>query len=444
MTAADLSALRADVDNRFARRRAVALGLPVLVVLYLVYIFFAFDLAGLAHRARLDNAAVLLSDTYSYRTAVTQDRRGDKVTVAIKGSRKGMLTPAQYPDWVKVNDKTTTVDLPRGAQVVMSGDTARFTLPGYGEIRARLDEHHHIVAELPPGPRPDWISLSHTRLAVTAPEGRMTMTRSKTEVFRYSLGWAMFFFTPSSPYFDHSFGQLARAVLTGERIDPARGNFAGMAHDFWTNDVWTHGNVAWAMFETVLMAFLGTIGAALIALPLAFLSARNFTPFMLLRFGVRRVFDFFRGVDGLIWTIILARAFGLGPLTGALAILLTDTGSFGKIFSEALENVDNRQIEGIRSTGANPVQRYRFGVIPQIIPVLMSQVLYFLESNTRSATIIGAIVGGGIGLLLTQAIATQKDWDQVTYYIVLILGTVMLMDWLSGLIRRRMINGRAG
>ena len=441
MTAADLGALRNDVDRRFARRRAVAVGLPLLALLYLAYIFFAFDLPGLAQRARPDNAAILLADTYSYRTAVTQDRRLGRLTVAIKGSRKGMLKPAQYPDWVQTAGGVTTVDLPHGAKVVMRPNRAVFSVPGYGDIRASLDAHRHIKAELPPGPVPRWISLSRTRLAVTTPDGRMSMTRSKTEVFRYTLGWAMFFFTPSSPYFDHSFTQLASAVLTGRRIDPARGNLAGMWHDFWTNDVWTHGNVAWAMVETVLMAFLGTIGAALIALPLAFLAARNFTPLILLRFGVRRVFDVFRGVDGLIWTIVLARAFGLGPLTGALAILLTDTGSFGKIFSEALENVDTRQIEGIRSTGANPVQRYRFGVIPQIIPVLMSQVLYFLESNTRSATIIGAIVGGGIGLLLTQAIATQKDWDQVTYYIVLILAMVMLMDWLSGLIRRRLIKG---
>ena len=139
------------------------------------------------------------------------------------------------------------------------------------------------------------------------------------------------------------------------------------------------------------------------------------------------MFDFLRGVDGLIWTIVLSRAFGPGPLTGALAILLTDTGTFGKMFSEALENVDDKQIEGITSTGAKPIQRYRFGVFPQVMPVLVSQVLYYLESNTRSATIIGAITGGGIGLLLTQAIATQKDWEEVTYYIVLIILLVMAM-----------------
>ena len=138
---------------------------------------------------------------------------------------------------------------------------------------------------------------------------------------------------------------------------------------------------------------------------------------------------------------MLSRAFGPGPLTGSLAILLTDTGTFGKIFSEALENVDDKQIEGIASTGAAPVQRYRFGVIPQITPVLLSQVLYYLESNTRSATIIGAITGGGIGLLLTQAIITQKDWEEVSYYIVLIILMVVAMDSFSGWLRRKLIAG---
>jgi len=146
-------------------------------------------------------------------------------------------------------------------------------------------------------------------------------------------------------------------------------------------------------------------------------------------------------VDALIFTILLSRAFGPGPLTGALAILITDSGSFGKLFSEALENVDKKQVEGVASTGAKPLQRYRFGVVPQIAPILLSQVLYFLESNTRSATIIGAITGGGIGLLITQAINTQKDWEEVSYYIVLVILMVIAMDWISGKIRARLIHG---
>jgi len=121
--------------------------------------------------------------------------------------------------------------------------------------------------------------------------------------------------------------------------------------------------------------------------------------------------------------------------------LVTDTGSFGKSFSEALENVDEKQIEGVQSTGAKPVQRYRFGVIPQVTPILLSQILYYFESNTRSATIIGAITGGGIGLFLTQAMQTQNDWEKVTYYIILIVIMVMVMDTISGWLRRKLIKG---
>ena len=228
-------------------------------------------------------------------------------------------------------------------------------------------------------------------------------------------------------------GEVAGRAVQGEAGD--------IFTAFWTNSMWRHQDVAWALFETVLMAFLGTFGAGLIALPLAFLAAKNFAPLMAVRFAMRRMFDFLRGVDALIWTIILARAFGPGPLTGALAILVTDTGTFGKIFSEALENVDKAPIEGVQSTGASAIQRYRFGVIPQVVPVLISQLLYFLESNTRSATVIGAITGGGIGLLLTQAIITQQDWEKVTYFIVLIVLMVMAMDWISGILRRRLISG---
>jgi phosphonate transport system permease protein len=284
---------------------------------------------------------------------------------------------------------------------------------------------------------PDWINASDRRVAVTTEAGRLTITASKTEVFRYFAGWELFFFTLDSPY--HGKGPIE--LLFGPRIDPDRANVVGMWRDFWGNAMWRHGDVAWAIGETVLMAFLGTMGAALVALPLAFLAARNFTPLVLIRFAIRRLLDFVRGVDALIWTIVLSRAFGPGPLTGALAILVTDSGTFGKIFSEALENVDGKQIEGVQSTGAPPLLRYRFGVIPQLMPVLLSQVLYFLESNTRSATIVGAITGGGIGLLLTQAMQTQKDWEEVAYYIVLIILMVMAMDAISGRLRRRLIRG---
>jgi phosphonate transport system permease protein len=316
---------------------------------------------------------------------------------------------------------------------------ARFVVPGYGTIDIKpVDGKLALTAPLP---LPDWINAADNKVSVTTDAGRFNYTRSKVETFRYQPGWELFFFTLDSPFYGKGPLELAGMALWGERVDPARSNAGYIVSEVWTNKMWRHGDVLWAIFETILMAFLGTMGAALVAFPLGFVAASNFMPLSAVRFGIRRVFDFIRGVDGLIWTIILSRAFGPGPMTGSLAIMITDAGTFGKMFSEALENIDEKQVEGLRSTGANSLLRARFGVIPQVTPVLLSQILYYLESNTRSATVIGAIVGGGIGLLLTQAIITQKDWEEVAYYMTLIVLMVMLMDTFSGWLRRRLIKG---
>jgi phosphonate transport system permease protein len=438
MVTAD-SALAQDMIGRMRKRRLTAFAVPAVILAYLTYIFFAFDVAGIASRARLDNAAILLSDFWSHKTHVTRDNRSGDVVIAIEGEAKGTYAAGTAPDWVTLGNGVTKVDLGGGHLVTYDAAGARYVVPGYGTIDIRPDGGK--LAMDAPQPIPEWISVSDNRIAVTTDAGRFNYTRSKVETFKYEPGWELFFFTLDSPFHGKGVFELAGMAVSGDRVDPARSNFGYMVSEFWTNKMWRHGDVVWAIFETILMAFLGTMGAAIVALPLGFLAASNFMPIAALRFGLRRVFDFIRGVDGLIWTIILSRAFGPGPMTGSLAILITDTGSFGKMFSEAMENIDEKQVEGIRSTGANSLQRARFGVIPQITPVLLSQVLYYLESNTRSATVIGAIVGGGIGLLLTQAIITQKDWEEVAYYIVLIILMVMLMDSFSGWLRRRLIKG---
>lgn len=429
--------LSAQVSARLQRQRTRRLALPVLVLAYLAYLFFAVDMPGLVQKARLDHAAILLSDFWSHKVHVTQDQRSGKLTVAIEGEAKGTYPRGMLPDWVQKRGEETRIDLGDGHLVTYAQDRATYQVPGYGAIVvAREGNRLKLTA---PEPLPDWINAAANRVSVSTDHGRFAVTRSKAETLRYFGGWELFFFTLDSPFHGKSARDLVALALWGERLDPARSNIVAIAQDFWFNPMWRHGDVAWAIFETVLMATLGTFGAALISLPLAFLAARNLNPVGPLRFALRRVFDFVRGVDALIWTIILSRAFGPGPMTGALAMLLTDTGSFGKTFSEALENLDEKQVEGVRSTGANALQRARFGVIPQVVPVLASQVLYFLESNTRGATVVGAIVGGGIGLMLTQAIQTQKDWEEVAYYMVLIILMVMAMDSLSGWLRRKLI-----
>ncbi len=437
------AAMQPAADNREATfrmlrtKRNVAIGLPTLLVAYLLYVFFAFDVPGLVDRARMDNAALLVADSYSHKIHVTRDGRNNgDIRYAIEGEAKGAWPPGEKPVWVTGDETQAVIDL-GGGHVIQFLPARRVTydVPGFGLIDiTRVG--NDIVTNLGPDV-PAWINASDSRIAITTDAGRLSVTRAKDEVFRYFFGWEQFWFMLDSPY--HDVGLFA--LVFGPQLDAERSNFAGAVEDFWFNGMWRHGDVFWAIGETILMAFLGTFGAAIIALPVAFMAAKNFAPLMAVRFFFRRIFDFIRGVDGLIWTIILSRAFGPGPLTGALAILITDVGGFGKSFSEALENIDEKQVEGIRSTGANSVQRARFGVIPQVTPILLSQVLYLFESNTRSATIIGAITGGGIGLLLTQAMQTQKDWEEVTYYIVLVVLMVIVMDSLSGWLRRKLIKG---
>lgn len=437
MIAADLSTIKSRTVTRIKRRQVVSIAVPAFIAAYFLYIFFAFDIAGLAKRANWDNAIILASDSWSYKVHVTRSNHTGKMSYAVEGERKGAYPEGERPDWVSGTD-IQTVDLGKGYVVRFLPDArTEIDVPGYGLITAQA-KGREITTNLG-AEAPDWINASDRRVAVKTPEGRVTITGSKTEVFKYFPGWELFWFTFDSPYHGASLGTL----LFGGRLDPYRSNVSGAVSDWWNNAMWRHKDVAWALGETMLMAFLGTFGAAIIALPLGFIAAKRFTPFALLRASARRLFDLLRGVDALIWTVVLARAFGPGPLTGSLAILLTDTGTFGKVFSEALENVDDKQVEGVSSTGAKPLQRYRFGVIPQVMPVLLAQVLYFLESNTRSATVIGAITGGGIGLMLTQAIQTQKDWEEVGYYITLVILMVMFMDWFSGRLRAQLI-GRKG
>ncbi|WP_299744476.1 phosphonate ABC transporter, permease protein PhnE [uncultured Tateyamaria sp.] len=434
MTMLDTADLKGSADRVMSRKRIVSFALPALVLIYLAYVFFAFGVPYLIAKASGTNARALMADTYSHKVHVTRDNRNGTVRVAIEGESKGAYAEGASPDWVALGEETI-IDLGGGHIVTYLSENngVTYNVPGYGLMTFEVSRSQGVIQNYPTGDIPDWVNASKNRVAVTTEAGRLSITRNRTEVFRYFVGWELFFFTLDSPYHGLGFGEVVGRAFGGEA--------GAIAQDFWTNKMWRHGDVAWAIFETILMAFLGTMGGAIVALPLAFLAARNFAPLLAVRIATRRLFDFIRGVDALIWTIILSRAFGLGPLTGALAILITDTGTFGKLFSEALENVDKKQIEGVQSTGAKPIQRYRFGVIPQITPVLISQILYFLESNTRSATVIGAITGGGIGLLLTQAIITQKDWEEVSYYIMLIVVMVVFMDWLSGLLRRKLIKG---
>ena len=204
---------------------------------------------------------------------------------------------------------------------------------------------------------------------------------------------------------------------------------------------WDHAALLKSMVETIAMAFLGTLLSSVVALPLGFLGARNVIPNSVFRFFTRRMFDVFRGLDQLIWALVFVRAMGLGPIAGILAIFVSDTGVLAKLYAEAIENADKGQVESIRSTGAGQLMTLRLGVLPQVLPVMVSQALYQFESNSREATILGLVGAGGIGLRLSERIQINA-WDQVAYIIVLILITVAAIDFVSKRIRTRLIAGR--
>jgi phosphonate transport system permease protein len=195
----------------------------------------------------------------------------------------------------------------------------------------------------------------------------------------------------------------------------------------------------YAMAETLAMAFLGTITAVLVALPLGFLGAKNIIAQALFRFSLRRMLDGLRGIDTLIWALVFVAAVGMGPFAGVLAIAASDIGVLAKVFAEAIENVDRRPVEGVRASGGNWLAIQRFAVVPQVLPVLASNALYFMESNTRSASILGIVGAGGIGLYLSDRIGSY-DWDAVAGIIILVLLTVAAIDALSRVLRRRLID----
>ena len=190
--------------------------------------------------------------------------------------------------------------------------------------------------------------------------------------------------------------------------------------------------------ESVAMAFLGTILAAVMAVPLGFLGAKNVLVNTLAHFSIRRLFDGFRGMDQLIWALAFVRAVGLGPLAGVLALFTAEVAVLAKQYAEAIENADPKQREGIEAAGGSRLLAIRFGLLPQVLPVMLAQALYAFESNVRSASILGVVGAGGIGLQIAERIKVRY-WDQVLFIILLILATVAVIDFLSAKVRKRLI-----
>ncbi|THV22302.1 phosphonate ABC transporter, permease protein PhnE [Peteryoungia ipomoeae] len=350
--------------------------------------------------------------------------------------------PVQPSPTQPVSEEVITeavVNLGSSAHIEIAGKTVTL-VRGDHSVRLLLDAEADTVTI--DGASADWVeqrSIGGRVIAYFGAAGWIDVSSERVRIRKRFFGWENFIFDTNSPFFDLSAGEVWQKVTSADRIDPSMSNLALAWNNILYNASWQHLDVWTKLLQTIVMAFVGTLFAMLVAFPLAFIAARNITRNRPVNQITKRFFDFLRSVDMLIWALFFTRAFGPGPLAGISAIFFTDTGTLGKLYSEALENIDDKQREGVKSVGAPAAAVQRYGVLPQVMPVFASQALYFWESNTRSATIIGAVGAGGIGLKLWEAMRTNSDWENVAYMVLLILIVVFLFDAISNSLRSRLI-----
>jgi len=188
---------------------------------------------------------------------------------------------------------------------------------------------------------------------------------------------------------------------------------------------------------TVEIALLGTAVAAVLALPLGFVTARNVAPAPFF-YPARTVLNFFRSVDTLVYALVFVAAVGLGPFPGVLAVVAYTTTSLAKLYGEAIEGIEPGPVDAITATGATRLQILRFGVLPQVLPLFLSYILYRLETNIRAATVLGFVGAGGIGFYL-QTYLRMIDYPAASTVLLVTVAMVMLVDGVSSRLRDRLV-----
>ena len=191
------------------------------------------------------------------------------------------------------------------------------------------------------------------------------------------------------------------------------------------------------MWLTVQIAMWGTALAVCLAVPFGLLCAKNIAPVWIQQ-PMRRLMDIQRSIPDLVIGMVFIVAVGLGPFAGVMAIMINTGAVLAKLFSEAVESIDGGPVEGVRATGAAPLQEIVWGVIPPVAPLWTSYALYRFESNSRSATVLGLIGAGGIGQVLFDSL-NAFNYRQACAIVLVIVVAVSLIDLLSQAIRSRLL-----
>lgn len=215
------------------------------------------------------------------------------------------------------------------------------------------------------------------------------------------------------------------------------GNMVTYAADFFPPDFRDWRMYLSEMLITVQIALWGTFLAIVVAVPLGLLCSSNIVPAWVYQ-PVRRVMDACRAINEMVFAMLFIVAVGLGPFAGVLALWVHTTGVLAKLFSEAVEAIDPRPVEGVRATGANALEEVIYGVIPQVLPLWISYALYRFESNVRSASVVGIVGAGGIGTVLWEIIRSFQ-YAQTCAVMIIIVAFVVVIDVLSARIRAALI-----
>lgn len=228
----------------------------------------------------------------------------------------------------------------------------------------------------------------------------------------------------------------------GAEISPLKlvadaGNMATFVGDFFPPDFTEWRFYLSELAITLHIAIWGTVLAVICAVPLSLLASSNIAPWWVYQ-PVRRVLDALRSINEMVFAMLFVVAVGLGPFAGALALWVHTTGTLAKLFSEAVEAIDPQPVEGIRATGANALEEIVYGVIPQVMPLWLSYSLYRFEANVRSASVVGMVGAGGIGVVLWEVIRGFR-FDQTCAVMLMIIVLVTLVDVVSARIRKAFI-----
>lgn len=231
-----------------------------------------------------------------------------------------------------------------------------------------------------------------------------------------------------------NFGNYIDALL---KLDSGQRVWTDPREWFWGLPKWSR-----QLLDTILMAYVGTLGGAVIAFVLCFFASRNLMRNLWLCAVMRRFLEFGRTVPDIVFALVFVVAFGLGPMPGVLAIVMHTTGALGKLFGEVVENIDMKPVEGIAASGGTWVQQIRFAVLPQVQTNFVSYSLLRFEINVRSAGVLGFVGAGGIGETLLESIR-KFYYSDVSAILVMIILTVMLIDYGTQLLRHRLIGAEA-